>query len=165
MKVRITVPTATGSAKLTVVSCATLTVLALATVSACTNSPSSTAPAIFTPSSTSTHLNTGTPTGSPAPGASRSAKPPATSTGRPATSTGRPTATATSPARGATPTAAGPTTHAPAPSASSYPTGAPATGGGGTAGLQDGALFGLGAAAMLAGLGSLAYRRRLTRRR
>jgi len=43
------------------------------------------------------------------------------------------------------------------------PTGAPATGGGGTAGLQDGALFGLGGAAILAGAGFLAYRRRITR--
>jgi LPXTG-motif cell wall-anchored protein len=31
--------------------------------------------------------------------------------------------------------------------------------------LQDGMLFGFGGAAMLAGLGSLAYRRRLTRSR
>jgi hypothetical protein len=42
--------------------------------------------------------------------------------------------------------------------------GPPATGGGGTAGLQDGLLFGLGGAAVLAGLASLVYRRRLTRR-
>jgi hypothetical protein len=40
---------------------------------------------------------------------------------------------------------------------------APATGGGGTAGLQDGLLLGLGGTAMLAGLGSLAYRRRVNR--
>ena len=46
-----------------------------------------------------------------------------------------------------------------------YPTGAPATGGGGTAGLQDGLVFVLGGAAIAAGLGSLAYRRKFTRRR
>jgi hypothetical protein len=44
-----------------------------------------------------------------------------------------------------------------------YPTAAPQTGGGGTAGLQDGLLLGVGGAALLAGLGSLAYRRRLRR--
>jgi hypothetical protein len=44
-----------------------------------------------------------------------------------------------------------------------YPA-APETGGGGTAGLQDGMLFGIGGAAVLAGLGSLAYRRRVTRK-
>jgi hypothetical protein len=49
-------------------------------------------------------------------------------------------------------------------SATAYPTAAPETGGGGTAGLQDGVLFGVGGAAVLAGLGSLAYRRRLARK-
>jgi hypothetical protein len=51
-----------------------------------------------------------------------------------------------------------------ATSSASYPTAAPETGGGGTAGLQDGVLFGLGGAAVLAGFGSLAYRRRLARK-
>ncbi|HEY4465665.1 MAG TPA: LPXTG cell wall anchor domain-containing protein [Streptosporangiaceae bacterium] len=45
------------------------------------------------------------------------------------------------------------------------PTGAPAAGGGGTAGMQDGLLFGLGGAALLAGAGSIAYRRRVLRGR
>jgi hypothetical protein len=45
-----------------------------------------------------------------------------------------------------------------------YPVAAPETGGGGTAGLQDGLLFGAGAVAVLAGLGTLAYRRRVTRK-
>jgi hypothetical protein len=52
-----------------------------------------------------------------------------------------------------------------APSASPFPSAAPDTGGGGTAGFQDALLFGLGVAALLAGAGSLAYRRRLTRKR
>jgi len=43
------------------------------------------------------------------------------------------------------------------------PVGPPSTGGGGTAGLQDVLLFGIGGAAVLAGLGSFAYRRKLTR--
>jgi hypothetical protein len=50
------------------------------------------------------------------------------------------------------------------PVAPAYPTAAPETGGGGTAGLQDGVLFGVGGVAVLAGLGSLAYRRRLARK-
>ncbi|TVZ04389.1 hypothetical protein EAS64_18655 [Trebonia kvetii] len=50
------------------------------------------------------------------------------------------------------------------PSTRPFPTTAPETGGGGTAGLQDGVLFGAGGAAILAGLGTLAYRRRLRRR-
>jgi len=56
-------------------------------------------------------------------------------------------------------------THSSAPVSTAYPTAAPETGGGGTAGLQDVTLFGVGGAAILAGFGSLAYRRRLTRKR
>jgi hypothetical protein len=43
---------------------------------------------------------------------------------------------------------------------SAQPSGAPATGGGSTAGVQDPALFGLGGAAVLAGLGVLGLARR-----
>jgi hypothetical protein len=58
------------------------------------------------------------------------------------------------------------TVTAPATSSTSQvPTAAPPAGGGGTAGLQDALLFGLGAAAILAGAGSIVYRRRLTRHR
>ncbi len=53
----------------------------------------------------------------------------------------------------------------PSPSPSPVPVGAPSTGGGGTAGVQDILLFGLGGAALLAGAGSLAYRRRVMRDR
>src|SRR5215472_14557382 len=59
-------------------------------------------------------------------------------------------------------TGTGTATHTESPT---VPEGAPETGGGGTAGLQDGLAIGLGLVAILAGLGSLAYRRRLTRRR
>ncbi|MGB6577223.1 MAG: hypothetical protein WBF34_04825 [Streptosporangiaceae bacterium] len=45
------------------------------------------------------------------------------------------------------------------------PSAAPVTGGGGTAGFQDALLLGFGVAALLAGAGSLACRRRLTRKR
>jgi hypothetical protein len=42
---------------------------------------------------------------------------------------------------------------------------APVTGGGGTAGFQDAGLAVLGGTAIAAGLGSIAYRRRMTRNR
>jgi hypothetical protein len=45
------------------------------------------------------------------------------------------------------------------------PIGAPSTGGGGTAGVLDVLLFGVGGAALLAGAGSLVYRRRVMRDR
>ena len=51
------------------------------------------------------------------------------------------------------------------PSSSPIPTLAPGTGGGGTAGFQDGLLLVIGAAAIAAGAGGIAYRRRLNRRR
>jgi hypothetical protein len=77
------------------------------------------------------------------------------------TPTSRPTATPSATAR-PTPRA---TRHATAAATHYYPVGAPQTGGGGTAGLQDVTLFGVGGAAILAGLSSLAYRRRLARKR
>ncbi|HEV3382379.1 MAG TPA: hypothetical protein VG142_15550 [Trebonia sp.] len=55
-------------------------------------------------------------------------------------------------------------TPPPTASATAYPSGAPQTGGGGTAGLQDGTAIGLGAAAIVAGLGSLTYRRRVKKK-
>ncbi|HEY5397052.1 MAG TPA: hypothetical protein VIL16_16825 [Trebonia sp.] len=57
------------------------------------------------------------------------------------------------------------THHATTTPTRGFPVGAPQTGGGGTAGLQDVTLFGFGGAAILAGLSSLAYRRRLSRKR
>jgi hypothetical protein len=93
---------------------------------------------------------------------------------RTATATGTATATRTASASGsasATRTASSSAsasprvTHSSTHTARSVPSGAPQTGGGGTAGLQDGALFGIGALAVAAGLASLAYRRRLTKTR
>jgi hypothetical protein len=55
-------------------------------------------------------------------------------------------------------------THTATPEEPAFPTAAPETGGGATAGLQDGLLFGAGGAAVLAGLGAFAYRRRLARK-
>lgn len=142
MKVRIAFARPASSPRLAVLSSATLMVLVAATVSACTGSPSSSVPAIFSPSASSnasagTHVTT-----------------PSTHVTTPSTHATTPTPTATTVSPSPPPT----TTYY-------YPTGAPQTGGGGTAGLQDGLVFVLGGAAIAAGLGSLAYRRKFTRRR
>src|SRR6202012_6115912 len=68
------------------------------------------------------------------------------------------------PAHTGTPTPTGTPAHTSAPATPTFPTAAPETGGGGTAGLQDGLLFGIGGAAVLLRIGSLAYRRRLARK-
>jgi hypothetical protein len=71
-----------------------------------------------------------------------------------------------SPSPSATPALITPTPFVSVTATSSpVPIGAPSTGGGGTAGVQDILLFGLGGAALLAGAGSLAYRRRTLRDR
>ena len=149
MRVRITSARPASSPRLAVLSCATLMVIVAATVSACTGSPSSSVPAIFSPSGSTTASSSasGTATAS----ADASASHPTTT---PSTHATTPTSTATTVSPSPAPT----TTYY-------YPTGAPATGGGGTAGLQDGLVFVLGGAAIAAGLGSLAYRRKFTRRR
>jgi hypothetical protein len=151
MKVRITARPA-SSPRLAVLGCAALMVLVAFAVSACTGSPSSTVPSIFSPSGSSSESSSssGTATSSASADASASTTHPATPSTHATTPT--PTATTVSPSPVQT------TTYV-------YPTGAPATGGGGTAGLQDGLVFVLGGAAIAAGLGSLAYRRKFTRRR
>jgi hypothetical protein len=149
MRVRITSARPASSPRLAVLSCATLMVIVAATVSACTGSPSSSVPAIFSPSGSTTASSSasGTTTASADASASHPTTTPSTHTTTPT-----PTATTVSPS--------------PVPSTTYYyPTGAPQTGGGGTAGLQDGLVFVLGGAAIAAGLGSLAYRRKFSRRR
>ncbi len=155
--------------------------LAAVTVAGCTGGgPSS----VFTPTpqiSTSSHSGAGSRTPSPSGAATStvkaSASVTASATGKAtatasATRTARPTAsdkpTATPAATHrptATPAATHRATHAATSPATRYPVGAPQTGGGGTAGLQDVTLFGIGGAAILSGIASLAYRRRLTRKR
>jgi hypothetical protein len=151
MKVRITARPA-SSPRLAVLSCAALMVFVAVAVSACTGSPSSTVPSIFSPSGSSSESSSssGTATSSASADASASTTHPTT----PSTHTTTPTPATTT------------VSPSPVPSTTYYyPTGAPATGGGGTAGLQDGLVFVLGGAAIAAGLGSLAYRRKFTRRR
>ncbi len=120
------------NARLTAVGFATI--VASASVVACTGSPHATPPKLspgvttsaspsISPSSTATVR-----TPSVSPSATRSAG-------------ARPSATRT-------------------PSAGPSPTAAPATGGGGTAGFQDAWLLGLGGVSILAGAGCIAYRAR-----
>ena len=96
------------------------------------------------------------------PGASMSPAPTARSggTASPGTRTPKSPPARPSPSRKRTASPAA----SPGPSAS-YPTAAPATGGGGTAGFGDLLLLVLGGSALLAGGASLAYHRKLTRGR
>jgi hypothetical protein len=153
-------------------------------VSACTSGGSS-VPSIFTPTPTDGSTVSSTHTPSPSGAASTKATGAASSTkassgasatvrsSSPASATARgsasaaptPSHTVTATRAAATPTEATRAAAAPAATATTlYPTAAPQTGGGGTAGLQDSLVFVVGGGAVLAGLGSLAYRRRLARK-
>ena len=164
MKVRTTIAGNVLGARLTAVGCGVAAVFACVVLSACSGTSSTTTPAIFTPSVTGSASPTGVP-------GSRPASVPPTSTASPSdgsTASAKATGTASPTASGTATTRTSPTaTASPTPrrSASAFPTTAPSTGGGGTAGVQDILLFGLGGGAVLAGAGSIAYRRKLTRDR
>lgn len=142
MKVRTTIAGTAFRARLTALCWGALTILAPVAVSACSGSTSTPTVPSFSPTVT---------TGTASVPASDGTTP---SPGVTSTATVTPVATVTQ------------TVTVPAATATSFvPTAAPVTGGGGTAGLQDGLLFVLGAAAILAGVGSILYRRRFTRHR
>ena len=176
MKMRLTKPSAAPGAWLIAGRSAAGAVLIVIAVSACTGGGSgSSVPSIFTPTApTSGHASvSGSRTPSPAGGASSTRKAGASTspTAHPssadshasASASSKPSAT-TAPSSAPATHATAPVTHTSAPVSPAYPTAAPETGGGGAAGLQDGLLFGLGGLAVFAGLGSLAYRRRLARK-
>ena len=140
MKVRMTVAGTGLSAMLTVIGCGTMTIVASAAVSAC--SGRSTPPSAGSPSFSPGESASPTPSESPNGAAAGSASPKGSET--------------TSPP--ASPAQAAPTTN-------TAPTAAPATGGGGTSGLQDTLLFAVGGTAVLAGAGSIAYRRKVIKNR
>ena len=152
MKVRTTTGGTTVGAKLTALCWGALTLLVPVAVSACSGGSSS-SPTVptFTPSVTTTSVPASGTT--PSDGTTTATT---TATATPGVASGSAVATHTA-------TATATVTITPTPT--QIPTVAPVTGGGGTAGLQDGLLFGVGAAAILAGAGSIAYRRRLTRGR
>jgi hypothetical protein len=136
-----------GRARLAAIGCGTLTVLAATT--ACTpTGTSASGGASATPSGS--FFTAVAPGSSASPSASPSASASASPSATPATTA---------------PVVIGSPSPSASPSPSQVPIGAPSTGGGGTAGVQDILLFGLGGAALLAGAGSLAYRRRAMRDR
>jgi carbohydrate-binding DOMON domain-containing protein len=158
MKVRTTIAAALR-ARLAVIGYGALTLLALVAISACT-SGSSTPPVTLSASGSPTSTSTASPPATTTPTTTATATPTTTATATPTTTaTATPTATPTP-----TPTVTRTVVRTPTPTPS-YPSAAPVTGGGGTAGFQDGLLFALGAAAVVVGLGGIAYRRRLTRGR
>jgi hypothetical protein len=177
MKMRLTKPSAAPGAWLIAGRSAAGAVLIVIAVSACTGGGSgSSVPSIFTPTApASGHASVSSSrTPSPAGGASSTGKAGAStsptahrssaaSSHASASASSKPPAT-TAPSSAPVTHATAPVTHTSAPVAPLYPTAAPETGGGGAAGLQDGLLFGLGGLAVFAGLGSLAYRRRLARK-
>ena len=145
MKVRTTIAGTPLRARLTALCWGALTLLAPVAISACSGSSSSPTVPTFTPTVSISGSITA-PSSAGTPGVSSSSPVD--------TATGEATATVTT------------TVTQPAPTPTSeIPTAAPPTGGGGTAGLQDGLLFVLGVAAILIGAGSILYRKRLTRRR
>jgi hypothetical protein len=188
MKMRLSTPAATREAWPTVGRLAAGAVLLAFAVSACTAGGSS-VPSTFTPSpltSSGSATQQGTATPSPSGGQTSTAGAHASTSGP---ASGRSTTTAkasvsasvsvsvsvsasasaTRASSSPAPSSSATPAHSATPSATQatvpqYPTAAPETGGGGTAGLQDGLLFGLGGASVVAGLGFLALRRRLSRR-
>ena len=163
MKVRTTTGATALRARLTALCWGALTLLAPVAVSACGGSSTSPTIPTFTPSVSTSGTATGSVTAPASSGSSASSGVTASSTDT--TASGTPGVSSSSPTVKPTATVTE-TVTAPATSSSSeIPTAAPVTGGGGTAGLQDGLLFVLGVAAILAGAGSILYRRRFTRHR
>lgn len=149
MKVRTTIAGAAPRVRLTVAGWGALAILASAAVAGCTSASSSSTPSGTSSPSVTASDGGSAGTDSPSSGASGGTSP-----------STLPTFTA-SPTTSPSVTYSPPTTESP----TAYPTIAPATGGGGTAGFQDALLLGVGAAAIVAGAGSIVYRRRLTRHR
>ena len=159
MKVRTTRAGTAPGARLTAICWGAVTLLALVTVSACSGGSSST-PNIPSPPTSVTSPGTAAASDGNTPSSGT------TTTSGTTTSPGTPGVTSSPPApTDATPTVTETVTAPATATTTVIPNAAPVTGGGGTAGLQDGLLFGLGAALILAGVGSIVYRRRLTKDR
>ncbi len=159
MKVRGTIVGTPLSARLTALCWGALTLLVPVAVSACTSSTST--PTIPSVSATVTGTASGTAPASsgntPSSGSSTESGS-ASASGTPGVSSSPPPSTSS-----ATPEVT--VTQTITVSGSGIPPAAPVTGGGGTASFQDTLLLALGAVAILAGAGGLAYRRWLGRGR
>jgi hypothetical protein len=149
MKARTAIVRTAHRVRLSAFGLGLMTVLAAVALSACTSSPGTSTPS----SSVSVLSPSASGSVSPSTSASASASTSASASGSPS---GTPSYTP-SPTPSYSPS--------PSPSYSPYPTAAPVTGGGGTAGFEDGGLALLGGVAIVAGLGSIGYRRWITRRR
>jgi hypothetical protein len=164
MKVRGTTAGTPFGAKLTALCWGALTLLAPVAVSACTSS-SPTSPTIISPTVTTSPTGTAASSGTSA------------SAGSSASSDGSPSSGSTSPhstpgvSSGAASASSSPhpevtvTQTVTTTPSGQVPSGAPVTGGGGTAGFQGTLLLVLGAGAILTGAGGLAYRRWIGRGR
>jgi hypothetical protein len=148
MKARTAIAWTAHRVRLTTVGWGFTTVLACVALSACTSS--STPPAVFTPAVTGTSTVSPSTSSTASPDASPSASASPSPSASPSSSPSPEPSTSLSPSPVVT---------------TSFPTVAPVTGGGGTAGFQDAGLAVLGGTAIAAGLGSIAYRRRMTRNR
>ncbi len=149
MRARTAIAWTSHRVRLTVVGWGLTTMLACVALSACTSSPST--PPVTTLSPTASDGVTVTVTVDRQRVATTSAS----------TSTSVSASSSPSPSASESPSPE----PSPSPSPSPVPSGAPVTGGGGTAGFQDAGLAVVGGAAIVAGLGSIAYRRRITKHR
>jgi hypothetical protein len=155
MKTRTTTAGSGLRAGLTAAGFAALTMVAAASVVACSTSP---------PKATLPKLSPG-PT---APASARASPSHTAAVKTPSPSAPTPSGRRSSPAarerrsRTATPSPSARRSPSGRRSHRAFPTTAPATGGGGTAGLRDVWLLSLGGASILAGAGCLAYRRKYT---
>jgi hypothetical protein len=155
MRARTAIAGTSHRVRLTVVGWGLTTMLACVALSACTSSPSTSPVTILSPTVSDgvTVSVTVTATGVGGNVAATSA------------SASTSVSVSSSPSPSASPSPSPSASPSPSPSFSPIPTAAPVTGGGGTAGFQNAGLAVLGGAAIVAGLGSIAYRRRMTKRR
>ena len=162
MRARTAIAWTSHRVRLTAVGWGLTTMLACVALSACTSGPASTPPpSTFIPSAGASSTATGTASGGASPETTTSTSASASSSASTTTSASTSASPSTSPSESETPSPE----PSPSPSPSPVPDGAPVTGGGGTAGFQDAGLAVLGGAAIVAGLGGIAYRRRITKDR
>jgi hypothetical protein len=168
MRARTAIAWTSRRVRLTAVGWGLTTMLACVALSACTSGSATTPPpSTFVPSAGASSTPPAS-TFSPSAGASSTATGTAGGTS-PRTSASASTSASSSASASTSASASASQSASPqpssSPSSSPAPIGAPVTGGGGTAGFQDAGLAVLGGGAIVAGLGSIVYRRRMTKHR